>query len=205
MIHNPDKAMFSVIKPTPRKISSFINSQENKPFTYDEVGISKDGPLSEDHPIANNFKLINRQFNIGEGEKSYQSAKKAFIRWGMFDLDWVNVKPTTPMKEDYLFGIVSHVMGVWSVNVCKIIYLIDDSGPIERFGLGYGTLPGHAICGEERLTVAFNQETGKVSYDIFSFSTESQLIAKISSFHLRTLQNRFANASARRMRYFAHI
>jgi uncharacterized protein (UPF0548 family) len=204
MIRNPDKAMFSIIKPSAHKISSFINSQQNKTFTYDEVGISQDGPLQADHPISKYYKLINRQFNIGEGEKSYELAKKAFIKWGMFDLGWVNVKPTTPMVENALVGIVSNVMGVWSVNVCRIIYIVNEDGPVIRFGMGYGTMPGHAICGEERLSVAFNPETGKVSFEIFSFSTESQLIAKISSFHLRTLQDRFARESARRMRYFAH-
>jgi uncharacterized protein (UPF0548 family) len=204
MIRNPDKAMFSIIKPSAYKINSFINSQHNNPFTYDEVGISQDGPLEVDHPISKHYKLINREFNIGEGEKSYELAKKAFIRWGMFDLEWVNVGPSTPMSENSLVGIVSHVLGVWSVNVCKIIYMIEENGPVTRFGMGYGTLPGHAICGEERLSVALNHETGKVSYEIFSFSTESHLIAKISSFHLRTLQDRFANDSARRMRYFAH-
>ncbi|MBF0193067.1 MAG: DUF1990 domain-containing protein [Magnetococcales bacterium] len=205
MIRNPDKAMFSIIKPSAHKISSFIKSQINKPFTYDEVGISRDGPLQANHPLSKHYKLINRQFNIGEGEKSFELAKKAFIKWGMFDLEWVNVKSSTPMIENSLVGIVSHVMGVWSVNVCKIIYLVDEDGPIVRFGMGYGTLPGHAICGEERLSVAFCRETGSVSFEIFSFSTESQLIAKISSFHLRNLQDRFAKDSAQRMRYFAHL
>ena len=200
MIRNPNSAMFSIVKPTARKIDAFLRSQQDKSFTYPEAGLSRNGPLAASHPIAKHYRLVHRRFHLGQGRKIYQSAKNTFQRWGMFELGWVHIHPAdTPMLVGSQVGIISHVMGIWSINVCRIIYIVDDDGPIVRFGFGYGTLPGHAIRGEERMTIEFNRESEAVHYEIFSFSTESQLIAKITSFHLHSLQNRFARESSRRM------
>jgi uncharacterized protein (UPF0548 family) len=204
MIRNPNKAMFSLIKPSHKKIIEFLHSQEGKHFTYPEVGFTKSGPLLPDHQLSKHYRLVHHRFHLGQGEKLYENAKAAFLRWDMFSLGWVSVhQPNTPMVPESLVAIVSHVIGVWSINVCRIIYILDDDGEIVRFGFGYGTLPGHAIRGEERMTVEFNRKSGAVHFEISSFSTESQLIAKISSFHLRSLQDRFAREAGSRMRHFA--
>ena len=205
MIRNPNKAMFSIVNPTAKKIETFLQSQLNKQYTYPEVGFSRDGPLAADHPLGRKYRLVHRRYHLGVGKKCYESAKNGFINWRMFALGWVRIHPNdTPMTPGSLVGIVSQVMGVWSINVCKIIYIVDDDGPIVRFGFGYGTLPGHAIQGEERMTVEFDRKSGDVFFEIFSFSKESQLIAKISSFHLRSLQDRFAQESGNSMRKVAN-
>ncbi|MBF0454117.1 MAG: DUF1990 domain-containing protein [Magnetococcales bacterium] len=205
MIRNPNKAMFSLLKPSTYKIEAFIRSQQGEPFTYPEVGCTRDGPLPLDHPLSKQYRLVNHRFSLGEGEATFERAKKAFRRWGMFSLDWVKIHPpNTSMDVGSLIGIVSHVMGVWSINVCRVIYRLDEeNGPVARFGIGYGTLPGHAIRGEERMVVEWDRERDEVFFEMVSFSVESQLIAKVSSFHLRALQDRFARESARQMRHFA--
>jgi len=62
---------------------------------------------------------------------------------------------------------VAH-LGFWSLNFCRIIYLIDDNGAVERFGFGYGTLAEHAERGEERFTVEWNRADDSVWVRHFS-------------------------------------
>ncbi|MBF0447659.1 MAG: DUF1990 domain-containing protein [Magnetococcales bacterium] len=204
MILNPNKAMFSLKKPSYQEAEAFVLSQQNKSFTYPEVGETRLGPYAEHHPLFNRYRRVHRRFLMGEGIETYERLKRAFLDWQMFALGWVELhRSNIPIEEKALVGIISQVMGVWSINVCRLIYTIDETTPLIRFGLGYGTLPGHAIRGEERILIEFNPESGDVFYEIYSFSAESQLIARITAFRLRSLQDRFARESSDRMHRFA--
>jgi uncharacterized protein (UPF0548 family) len=65
--------------------------------------------------------------------------------------------------------LVAH-LGFWSLNSCRIVYLIDERGPVERFGFAYGTLTEHAEIGEERFSVEFHASEQAVWYDLYAFS-----------------------------------
>ena len=39
------------------------------------------------------------------------------------------------------------LLGLWWLNACRIVYVVDEAGPVTRFGFAYGTLPGHAGSG----------------------------------------------------------
>lgn len=204
LIRRPHSSLYSLVPPSDRQIKAFIGSQQGKPYSYPEVGRTRNGPQEIMPPLPPQYRMLYRRFHLGRGEKKYQKAKQAFLQWGMFALDWVRVHPETPgMDEQTLVGIVSHVFGLWTVNVCRIVYCIDEpSGSVVRFGCGYGTLPGHAIRGEEKMMITLDQNSGEVSYEIFSFSMPNQLVAKLAPFQLRLLQKRFVRESGHRMRQF---
>ena len=61
-------------------------------------------------------------------------------------------------------------LGLWWLNACRIVYVVDEEGPVTRFGFAYGTLPGHAGAGEERFLVEWDRASGEVWYDILAFS-----------------------------------
>ena len=69
--------------------------------------------------------------------------------------------------------------GFWSLNACRIVYTIDEEGPVVRFGFAYGTLPDHAEQGEERFSVEWHHEDGTVWYDILAFSRPNHPLASL--------------------------
>ncbi len=113
----------------------------------------------------------------------------------MFRLDWIQLCwPETVLASGADVAILGHVKKVWFLNVSRIVYILDEEGPLTRFGFGAGTLPGHAVRGEERFLVEWDREEGGVWYEILSFSKESHPIVGVVG-ELRAAQRRFARES----------
>jgi len=114
----------------------------------------------------------------------------------MFNLPWVRIYwATTPLEIGADVAVsVSH-FGFYSLNACRIVYLIDEDGPIKRFGFAYGTLAEHAESGEERFAVKWNLAADEIWYDILAFSLPRKRLAKLGYPLSRMLQRRFAAAS----------
>src|SRR5437773_1945486 len=74
-------------------------------------------------------------------------------------------------------------------------YVIDEDGPVRRYGFAYGTLPDHADRGEERFTVEWDRRSDLISYDILSFSRSGSLIRQAAYPAARRLQRRFLRNS----------
>ena len=97
-------------------------------------------------------------------------------------------------------GRVAQVMGLWSLNASRIVYVVDDPGPIHRFGFAYGTLPDHIETGEERFLVEWDEASGDVWYDILAFSRPAYAVMRIGTPFIRRVQKRFGRESAAVMR-----
>ena len=95
--------------------------------------------------------------------------------------------------------MIARLFGHWWLNACRIVYVVDEEGPVTRFGFAYGTLPQHAESGEERFTVEWREADGAVWYDILAFSRPRQLLARAGYPFARRLQKRFARDSAAAM------
>ena len=37
---------------------------------------------------------------------------------------------------------MGRAIGFWWLNACRIVYVVDEAGPITQFGFAYGTLAG---------------------------------------------------------------
>jgi uncharacterized protein (UPF0548 family) len=59
---------------------------------------------------------------------------------------------------------------MWWLNACRIVYVVDEEGPVKRYGFAYGTLPEHVESGDVRFTVDWHEADGAVWYDILAFS-----------------------------------
>jgi hypothetical protein len=94
----------------------------------------------------------------------------------MFDMSWIDLCwPDTPIELGATVAVVIPHLGFWSMNACRIVYLIEEHGSVEKHGFAYGTLPDHAEIGEERFTVEFNPEDQSVWYDLFAISRPTTL------------------------------
>jgi uncharacterized protein (UPF0548 family) len=136
---------------------------------------------------------------IGRGEPVFYSAKSALQRWQQFRLGWLEAySPETPIQRGEVVAVVARSMGVWWLNACRIVYVIEDDGPLQRFGFAYGTLPDHAGSGEERFLIEIN-ESGDVWYDILAFSRPQHVLARLGYPFVRVVQKRFGKESAAAM------
>jgi uncharacterized protein (UPF0548 family) len=88
-------------------------------------------------------------------------------------------------------AILAGRYGVWMVNFCRVVYVIDEP---RRYGFAYGTLPEHAEEGEERFLVEWRVDNS-VWYEVLAFSREKHLLAKLARPIARRLQKKFRNDS----------
>jgi uncharacterized protein (UPF0548 family) len=137
---------------------------------------------------------------LGEGPEAYAQAIEALRGWWQFDLGWVRLCwPDTPIEAGATVGVLARHYGFWSLNTARIVYVIEESGEVERFGFGYGTLPGHGERGEERFLIEWSREDDSVHYEVFAFSRPNHPLAWPGYPFARALQRRFARDSKRAM------
>jgi uncharacterized protein (UPF0548 family) len=72
--------------------------------------------------------------------------------------------PAAAVREGSTVLVVARHLGFWSMNPCRVVHVFEAQGRTSRFGFSYGTLEGHAECGEERFVVEmesrFRRESG---------------------------------------------
>jgi uncharacterized protein (UPF0548 family) len=138
------------------------------------------------------------RIRLGGGPSVFAAAQAALERWEHFRLGWVEAwPPDTPIQAGQVVAVMARLFGLWWLNACRIVYVMDEED--QRYGFGYGTLPEHAESGEERFTVEWHQQDDAVWYDILAFSRPQQLLARLGYPLARRLQRRFARDSAAAM------
>jgi uncharacterized protein (UPF0548 family) len=187
--------MFSLRKPSEAAARHFISSQEDLPFSYENVGASREGAAPRGYAVD------RYRVKLGEGPEAYARAVEALRAWRQFDLGWARLlPPRATIVIGTTVGVLARHYGFWSLNTARIAYLVEESGEVERFGFGYGTLPGHAERGEERFGVEWNRGLdGSVYYDVFAFSRPKHPLAWSGYPFARLLQRRFRRDSTRAM------
>ena len=85
--------------------------------------------------------------------------------------------------------------GSSSLNAARIVYTINEDGPIKRYGFAYGTLLDHSESGEERFSVEWHSQDSSIWYDLFAFSRPHLMLAKLGYPLTRWLQRRFREGS----------
>ena len=156
--------MLLLRRPSSSAILRFLAAQSPLDFTYSAIGCTATVP-----PVG--YTVDHTQVMLGTGEKVYSQAAAALRRWDHFRLGWVEAwPPETPIQPGEVVSVVAHKFRMWSLNACRIVYVVDEPGPVHRFGFAYGTLPDHVESGEERFLVEWDEASGDVWYDILAFS-----------------------------------
>ena len=182
--------MFSLRNPSAEEIRDFLAAQSRLNFSYSFVGQTASTPPA-------GFNVNHTRIMLGSGEAVFLGAKSAFQRWEQFQLGRLKLCPSeTPIKAGEVVALVARIWGLRWLNACRIVYLIDEAGPPQRFGFAYGTLPDHAVSGEERFLIEWDRATGAVWYDILAFSRPRHPVARLGYPFCRLTQRRFARQSA---------
>lgn len=184
--------MISFKEATEKTVRLFLRNQQGCIPSYPEVGASR----SSLSPPG--YSILSDRIKLGTGVLTFEKAKSAIQKWKMFDFSWIKLFwPNTPIEEGRDVAILVRVCGLYFLNACRIVYVIDTDGPTKRFGFAYGTLPGHVESGEERFLVEWNKDDDSVWYEVYSFSRPSRFCYQIATPYLRKLQKHFILHSLR--------
>ena len=184
--------MWSIVRPSDAAVQSFLAAQASTPFSYPEVGGTREAfPAGYQHDF--------NRVQLGTGEDIFQRACQAIRQWQMFPRSWTCPMPeNVPIDEGRSVAVLAKALGVWWLNSCRIVYVLDESAPLRRFGFAYGTVT-HAECGEERFSVEWLPDD-TVWYDLRAFSRPQHWTARLGYPLARRLQRRFAQDSLQSMR-----
>jgi uncharacterized protein (UPF0548 family) len=177
-------------RPTTATIQAFLAAQAKLNLTYAAVGGTSTTPPS-------GYVVDHTRIKLGEGEKVFVAAKAALERWQQFRLGWLEASPEdTLIREGQVVAILARSLGLWWLNACRIVAVVDEDGPVKGFGFAYGTLPDHAGSGEERFLTEWDRGDGSVWYDILAFSRPHHFLARLGYPYMRVVQKRFGPESA---------
>lgn len=185
--------MFSLSKPSPEAIRAFLSAQADRELFYEQVGASRT-------TAPNGYVVDHNRVQLGVGRAVFERAMNAVRHWKMFDMTWLELCwPNVPIETGATVAVMVRHLGFWSLNACRIVYTIEESGMVEKHGFAYGTLPDHSEMGEERFSVEFHAENETVWYDVYAFSRPRPL-ARLAHPYTRALQKRFAEDSKKAMK-----
>lgn len=182
--------MLSLRKPTPASLSRFLKAQAELGFTYDGVGATA-------HRPPQGYVVDRSRIQLGSGEAVFEAAKDALRGWEQFRLGWVDAwSLSTPLQPGEVVAVMGHAIGLWWLNACRIVYIVDEVGPLSRFGFAYGTLPGHIESGEELFLLEWDHENDSVWFSILAFSRPNHFLTRLGYPLVRRNQKRFGRDAA---------
>ncbi len=186
--------MLLLREPSDKRIQHFLDGQRTLPFSYPEVGASRDG-------APHGYGINQHDGRLGFGRETFARAVQALRRWKMYETGWTRLCwPDAPISEGTVVGVVGRHLGIRSLNAVRIAYVFEDEGPsLKRYGFAVGTLPGHLELGEERFTVEWHEADDSVLYEVFAFSRPAHPLVRLAQPLARRIQSRFAPDSLQSM------
>jgi uncharacterized protein (UPF0548 family) len=129
--------------------------------TYPEVGATREGPL----PAG--YQHVTRRVQVGSGAACFQAAAEALAHWQPQRGAGLRVRTDAErvgLGVDFASGIGVGPLRLWVP--CKIVWIEDRP---DRYGFGFGTLPGHVEMGEEAFVLS-TDPVGDVWFEVRAFS-----------------------------------
>lgn len=180
-------------RPSAGVIGDFLAAQRDVPFSYAELGASRYG-----EPFG--YSIDHNRVRLGAGEAVFAAACGALRGWRMFPPGWTFITSAeAAIAEGSVVAMCARAVGVWWLNACRIVHVIDEAGPVRRFGFAYGTLPAHVEQGEEQFSVELLGD-GTVWYDLRAFSRPRYWPVRLGKPLARRLQRRFVRDSQAALR-----
>ncbi len=164
------------------------------PLTYPEVGATATLPKAADTAAAMppGYSHVRMSRRIGTGRPRFEQAAEKVMRYGMLRGAGLRVSASTEVAR-----VGTDVLGRLGpfVAPCRVVYVIDE--PNWR-GFAYGSLPGHAVTGEEMFGVRYDPADGGVYSEVAAFSRPatwwSRLGAPVLTVMQRLVSRRYLSA-----------
>jgi uncharacterized protein (UPF0548 family) len=193
--------MFSTRRPTDASITAAVARAKSLPHNYAPPLYTQFG--SKQLQVPRGYVVDRHRTQIGQGAAAFEAAKTAMQQWRHFDLGWVGVANSeAQIQPGQIVAVEVHALGLWSLNLSRILYVIDEDSPGQprRFGFGYGTTTQHVERGEERFLLEYHPATETVSYDLLAVSQPAHWMAQLAYPYTRSRQRKFASESHQQMK-----
>lgn len=152
-------------------------------LTYPEVGATRGDVLPD------GYRHLRRHERIGVGEEAFRAAVAALRGWDMHRGAGLAVRTTGPAR---IGGRMASGTGLGPLRLWAPVEVVWLVGEARRFGVGYGTLPGHPVRGEEAFEVRVD-EADQVWAEIRAFSRPARWYARAGRPLLGVLQDRITD------------
>ncbi|MER7005194.1 DUF1990 domain-containing protein [Dactylosporangium sp. NPDC000555] len=159
--------------------------------TYPEVGATREGPLPD------GYQHITRRVRLGSGAELFRAAADALARWQPERGAGLRVRSSADrvaLGVEFSAGIGVGALRLWAP--CRIVWVVDEP---DRYGFGFGTLPGHVETGEESFLLS-TDETGDVWFEVRAFSRPAKWWVRLGSPVARLVQHRVTDRYVDAMR-----
>ena len=153
-----------------------ISDLAGRPMTYTEQGAT-----AADMPAG--YRHVRAAKRIGYGRLRFEQAADAVLRYGMLRGAGLRVDATTDVAR-----VGTDVLGRLGpfVAPCRVVYVLDEP---DRRGFAYGSLPGHAVRGEELFAVRYDPSDGAVYAEVAAFSRPATWWSRLGTPILRLSQH----------------
>jgi uncharacterized protein (UPF0548 family) len=110
--------------------------------------------------VPTGYNVDHNRVRLGKGEDTWQRALEAIRAWRMFAMPWVKLHwPNAPIQVGADVAVSVHHFELYSLNACRIVYVVNEEGLANRFGFAYGTLAEHAESRERRRAIHHRMES----------------------------------------------
>jgi len=154
-------------------------------LTYPEVGATATA-------LPAGYRYVRLTHQIGAGRDRFEQAAESVMRYGMLRGAGVRVTATTEVAQ-----VGTDVLGRLGpfAAPCRVVYVTDQP---NRRGFAYGSLPGHAVSGEEMFGVRYDPADEGVYSEVVAFSRPatwwSRLGAPVLTLAQRVVTDRYLTA-----------
>lgn len=189
------RSLFWLRHPSAQAVAAVARANAGEPYSYNQIGAT--GGRPPEHYSEERSSIV-----LGHGPIVFNEAMDAVRTFGMFRLDWVELMPAeSPPKAGQVLAFASRHFGVWSINACRIVYVVEpEEGSVVRYGFAYGTLRTHAISGEERFLVEWDRATDEVRFEIYKFGRPAHTFVWLFAPLARQVQRRFTREALEAVR-----
>src|SRR4051812_23188139 len=126
--------MWYLTPPSEGRLGAVLAGTAAQALSYACVGAS-------DREPPPGFVCDHNRVLLGRGPGAFAVACDILRRWWQFPVEWTRTWPAdTPIEPGRDLLMVARSFGVWWLNACRIVYVVDEAAPVRRFGFAYGTL-----------------------------------------------------------------
>ena len=145
------------------------------PLTYPDVGATATA-------LPDGYNHVRMSRRIGSGRQRFEQASEQVMRYGMLRGAGLRVSASAEVAR-----VGSDVLGRLGpfVAPCRVVYVIDEP---NRRGFAYGSLPGHAVRGEEMFGVRYDPADGAVYSEVVAFSRPATWWSRLGAPALSVVQ-----------------
>jgi uncharacterized protein (UPF0548 family) len=150
-------------------------------LTYPQVGATRDGALPD------GYRRIVARARIGTGPRVFAAAARGLRGLDMHRGAGLKVRcdvPEVAVGTEVTVGFGVGPARLWAP--CRVVWVVDEP---DRYGYGYGTLPGHPESGEEAFLVSRDSQDA-VWFEVRAFSRPDRWFTRLGGPLAHLMQDR---------------